>query len=95
MVDQLGLIAGLLTTAAFLPQVIHTWRQRSVADISLGMYLTFCIGVALWLAYGIALGALPIILANAVTLVLALAVLVMKLLWSRPKAAGFQRGLIS
>ena len=45
----LGLLAGSLTTIAFLPQVIRTWRTRSTADISLVMFLILCTGIALWL----------------------------------------------
>jgi MtN3 and saliva related transmembrane protein len=77
--NVLGFVAGVLTTAAFIPQVLKIWRTRSARDISLGMYLVFTSGVALWLVYGIALGSLPIIVANVCTLVLALAVLLMKL----------------
>jgi len=73
-----GFIAAIFTTFAFVPQVIKVWRTRSTADISLGMYSLFTLGVALWLAYGILLDAWPIILANIVTLLLAGAVLVMK-----------------
>jgi MtN3 and saliva related transmembrane protein len=73
-----GFIAAIFTTFAFVPQVIKVWRTRSTADISLGMYSLFTLGVALWLAYGILLNAWPIILANIVTLLLAGAVLVMK-----------------
>ena len=73
-----GFIAALFTTFAFVPQVIKVWRTRSTADISLGMYSLFTLGVALWLAYGILLDAWPIILANIITLLLAGAVLVMK-----------------
>ena len=73
-----GFIAATFTTFAFVPQVIKVWRTRSTADISLGMYSLFTLGVALWLAYGILLDAWPIILANIVTLLLAGAVLVMK-----------------
>ena len=39
--ELLGLIAGTLTTLAFLPQVIKTWKSRSAQDISLGMFLLF------------------------------------------------------
>jgi len=74
----IGFIAAIFTTFAFVPQVIKVWRTRSTADISLGMYSLFTLGVALWLAYGILLDAWPIILANIVTLLLAGAVLVMK-----------------
>ncbi len=76
--ELLGLIAGTLTTLAFLPQVIKTWKSQSAKDISLGMFLLFSAGVALWLVYGIQLGAVPIIAANAVTLLLSLAILGMK-----------------
>ena len=73
-----GFIAAVFTTFAFVPQVIKVWRTHSTADISLGMYSLFTLGVALWLAYGILLDAWPIILANIITLLLAGAVLVMK-----------------
>ncbi len=75
----LGFAAATLTTAAFLPQVIKTWRTRQTRDISLGMFLVLCIGICLWLVYGILRGDLPLILANAVTLVPAGTILVFKL----------------
>jgi MtN3 and saliva related transmembrane protein len=75
----IGLLAGLLTTVAFVPQVTKVWRTKSARDVSLKMFLVFSAGVALWLVYGVLLGEWPIILTNAVTLVLALAILAMKL----------------
>jgi len=74
----LGIAAGTLTTIAFIPQVIKIWRSKSAKDISLGMFLIFSTGVALWLWYGIAINALPIIIANAITLMLALLILFFK-----------------
>jgi MtN3 and saliva related transmembrane protein len=79
LTDWLGYLAALLTTLAFLPQVIRIWRTRSARDVSLPTFLMFTSGVALWLAYGIALGVWPIILANTLTLVFSAAILVMKL----------------
>ena len=78
----IGLLAGALTTIAFLPQAIKTWKTKSAKDISLGMYLIFCSGVILWLIYGILTSDLPVILANAVTLVFALSILYFKLLYN-------------
>jgi MtN3 and saliva related transmembrane protein len=80
MTDLIGVIAGTLTTLAFVPQVIRTWRTRSTGDLSLGMLATFTSGVVLWLVYGIATRQFPIVLANSVTLVLALVLLIFKLL---------------
>ncbi|GMV52054.1 hypothetical protein FBQ96_15430 [Nitrospirales bacterium NOB] len=82
-VTLIGLLAGALTTIAFIPQLQQTWQTRSAKDVSLGMLLTFTTGVALWLLYGLLLGALPIILANLVTLVLTLAILILKLRFRR------------
>lgn len=75
----IGLAAALLTTIAFLPQAIKTWRTRSARDISLGMFVALVTGICLWLVYGLLIGDLPLILANGVTLVLAGSILVFKL----------------
>ena len=74
-----GLGAGLLTTCAFVPQVLKIWRTKSAKDISLRTYIAFSLGVAMWLVYGILKQEPPIILWNAVTLVLAIAIVAMKL----------------
>ena len=74
-----GLVAGTLTTIAFLPQLTMTWKSKSAKDVSLGMFLIFCSGVALWLIYGILIDALPIILTNTATLILSGAILMLKL----------------
>ncbi len=75
----IGLVAGTFTTAAFVPQVIKTWRTRSTEDISLAMFAIFALGVLLWLVYGIYIDSLPIVIANTITLVLAGTIVVLKL----------------
>ena len=77
--DLIGYLAASLTTIAFVPQAWLTWRTRRAEGVSLGMYLIFTSGVALWLAYGLMLGAWPIVAANTVTLALSLFILMMKL----------------
>lgn len=79
----LGLFAATLTTLAFLPQVIKTWRMKSAEGLSLGTFSMFCVGVFCWLVYGLLIEDLPVILANAVTLVLAGSVLVQTVVYSR------------
>ncbi|HTQ75930.1 MAG TPA: SemiSWEET transporter [Burkholderiales bacterium] len=77
--DLIGMVAGTLSTVAFVPQVWRIWKTRSARDLSLPMYLIFTAGVALWFAYGLMLGAAPIIVCNGLTLLLAGTVLAMKL----------------
>ncbi len=68
LTEWLGYLAATLTTAAFLPQVLHTWRSRSARDLSVAWLVTFSIGVAGWLAYGVLMHSRPVIVGNAVTL---------------------------
>ena len=85
--DTLGLFAGALTTIAFLPQLIKTWRSQSAEDVSIGMFLLFGAGVVLWGVYGWEIHALPVILTNVVTFVLAAAILALKLIFDRRSRA--------
>lgn len=82
-VEAVGLTAGVLTTLAFLPQVLKTWRTRAVRDLSLPMYLALTVGVFLWLVYGLLQDSPSIILANGVTFILALSILIMKIRYHR------------
>ncbi len=79
LTQLLGLLAGSLTTASFLPQVVKTWKSRSARDLSLGMFTLFCGGVLLWLIYGILENDVPVIAANLLTLMLASTLLFFKL----------------
>ncbi|NJN57795.1 MAG: SemiSWEET transporter [Leptolyngbyaceae cyanobacterium SL_5_9] len=81
----LGLVAGALTTIAYLPQLIKTWKSKSAEDLSWSMLITLCIGIVLWLIYGTYVHDLPVILANVVTLMLSSIILVLKLRYSRLK----------
>jgi len=75
----IGYVAGTLTTASFVPQVIRSWSLRETRDLSLAMLLLFAAGVVLWTMYGAWIGSLPIIVANVITLALILFLLWMKI----------------
>ena len=75
----MGLVAGACTTAAFLPQVVKTWRTRSAHDLSLTMLLTVCTGLVLWLWYGFLIRSVAVVTANVLTLALAGALVWFKL----------------
>ena len=78
-VDLVGALAGTLTTISFIPQVLKIWSSRSAADISMGMFSLFALGVSLWLFYGLSIHSSPIIASNSVTLILSLAIIIMKI----------------
>jgi MtN3 and saliva related transmembrane protein len=75
----LGLIAGILTTFAYLPQSIKTIKTRQTKDLSLPMIIMLEIGLISWLMYGILITSIPIIAANTFSIVLMTIILIMKL----------------
>jgi MtN3 and saliva related transmembrane protein len=77
--EIIGLLAACITTASFLPQVFKTYKTKDTSGLSLTMYITFFIGIVLWLIYGIHLNSLPMILANFITAILSLFLIIMKL----------------
>lgn len=76
--ETLGYVAGILTTIAFVPQVLQIYKTKSAKDVSLAMFLLFTLGVLLWLVYGISANALPVIIANSITLILSMVILFFK-----------------
>ncbi|MBL8263025.1 MAG: SemiSWEET transporter [Xanthomonadaceae bacterium] len=74
-----GYTAAAMTTLAFVPQAVKTIRTKDTRSISLGMYLVFTAGIAMWLVYGIALDSMPMILSNIVTFILSATILGLKL----------------
>lgn len=82
-IDFIGYVAATCTTLSFLPQLIRVLRLRSAREISLGMFLIFSVGTALWLTYGVLVRSKPVIAANAVTFVLAISILALKLRFDR------------
>ncbi len=80
-VDSVGYLAAFLTTIAFVPQAWMTWKNKHARGVSLGMYIIFTLGIALWLAYGILIQVWPMIIANTITLLLASFILVMKIMY--------------
>ena len=77
--ESIGIIAAILTTSAFIPQVYKIYKEKKAQGVSLTMYLIMFVGVLLWLVYGILIGSIAIIVANSVTAVLQLFVIIFKL----------------
>ena len=78
VVEIIGMVAAVLTTAAFVPQAAKVVRTRDTAAISLTMYALFTAGIALWGVYGAMTWQWSIIIANAITFVLAAIILSIK-----------------
>ena len=72
-------MAGVLTTSAFIPQAIKTWRTRSARDFSVALLVLLVAGNTLWLTYGALKGSMGLVAANIVTVPLTMFILLVKL----------------
>ena len=64
--EAIGSCAAVLTTVAFAPQVIRTWRSGG-AGLSWLMLSMLAVGVWLWFLYGLLRASIPIVAANGLT----------------------------
>ena len=81
--DAFGFIAAVLTTIAFLPQLIKTWRTKKADDVSIVMLLMFITGLLFWIIYAVEANALPVLIANIITFILNMTILILKLTYGK------------
>jgi len=77
--EIIGYLAAILTTAAYVPQMVKVLRHRHTQSISLGMYAILSGGIAAWFVYGLMINSPSIIFANGVTFGMVLIILAMKI----------------
>jgi len=82
-VESFGYFAAILTTLAFLPQLIKTLRTKKADDVSLITLIMFLTGVLFWIIYGYKISSTPILLANLITFILNLLILIFKITYSK------------
>jgi MtN3 and saliva related transmembrane protein len=87
LVTLVGSTSAVLTTSAFVPQVVRVWRLRDARDISLPTFAIFSVGLVGWVGYGWLVSSIPIVAANSVTFALALSILVLKVKFDREAVA--------
>ena len=82
-IEFFGYFAAILTTAAFLPQLIKTLKTKKADDVSLITLIMFICGVASWIIYGYKISSTPILIANIITFILNLFILIFKIYYSK------------
>ena len=81
--DYYGYAAAILTTIAFLPQLIKTIKTKKAEDVSLITLIMFLTGVLSWIIYGFKISSFPILIANIITFILNLLILIFKITFSK------------
>ena len=78
----IGILAGVLSSSGFLPQIYKGYKSKSLDDLSYLMLIILSAGLFLWLLYGIHFNNIPIIFANTFAGMCTIILLVMKFKYS-------------
>jgi MtN3 and saliva related transmembrane protein len=63
-IGVLGTAGTILSTVSLMPQVVRTWRTRSVADISAAWLVAALASMLVWIGYGSLIDAPALVLVN-------------------------------
>ncbi|MEL6718949.1 MAG: SemiSWEET transporter [Bacteroidota bacterium] len=64
---NIGIIAAVLTTLAFVPQAYKTIKTQETENLSLPTFTMILVGTILWCIHGTTINDYPLIFANAIT----------------------------
>jgi len=69
-IELIGLLAGICTSTASMPQIVTTIKKKKAADISPFMFIVLLAGNGLWVYYGLSKSDIPIYATNIISLLL-------------------------
>jgi MtN3 and saliva related transmembrane protein len=78
-----GMVAALLTTAAYIPQAYKTIKTKSAKDLSLATFSMLFAGTIMWFIYGSYIHDTPLMLINSITATLSGIILGTKLIFRK------------
>ena len=84
--EPVGFVYGLVAAGTFLPQVLLTWKTRSVAALSLPNLVLFSLGMTVWIVVAIVLHNWSLIIWNGILFVMITELLRMKIMVERGHA---------
>ncbi len=82
-IEAVGIIAAILTTSGFIPQLYKTIKTKNVDGVSLSMFLVLFIGILFWLVYGYLINSIAIKLANIFSGIIVFSLIVLRILYKK------------
>lgn len=77
-IEGLGLVAGICTSSAVIPQLVTTVKKQKASEVSTMMFIVLLTGNTLWVYYGVDKEDVPIVSTNIFTICLNVAMLILK-----------------
>lgn len=81
--QMIGYFGSAVSIITLMPQVVKTWKTKSVGDISFAMLIIQAIQVVAWLLYGALLQNIPLVIVNLVMLTNTILLVVMKIKYAQ------------
>lgn len=78
VIEGIGLVAGICTSSALVPQLVTTIKKKKASEVSMAMFIVLLTGNALWVYYGFDKDDLPIISTNIFSIILNIVMLFLK-----------------
>jgi len=76
--EIIGLIAGIITSLGFLPQLFRGFKTKKLDDVSYFMPAVLSLGMSIWFIYGYLSSSIAILTANAFGVSCCLSLIFMK-----------------
>lgn len=77
-VEILGLIAGIITSMGFLPQLFKSYKTKKLDDVSYFMPAVLSLGMGIWFLYGYFTNSIAVMAANAFGILCCICLIFMK-----------------
>ena len=81
--EIIGYVAGVIIIASWIPQIIKSFKTRSVNDLSILMIFLIFIGTILWVIYGLLVKDVPITAVNVVLVLIISFLLYLKIRYQK------------
>lgn len=76
--EIIGIVASILSSILYLPQLYHMIKRKSGKDISYFFLVLTILSSILWIVYGILDNLLPIILCDTFIMIITIVILIFK-----------------
>ena len=64
--DIIGYLGGIFIMVSFVPQVIKSYKTKSVEDLSLWMIIATFVGTVFWILYVYLINSKPVLIMNII-----------------------------
>lgn len=82
-IKTIGFLAAFTSTISLVPQIIQSFRTKSVSDLSVWMLWNFLFSSILWFVYGIMIVSFAVICTNLIMTLFSMWLIILKFRYDR------------